>query len=256
MDQIVTGNNLPSSSTVNVKVNNVDYHNKEITLSENANKDGTCLLTFKDTFSLNGKITLNSNIIEIDNPSDKIEIGQLVSVSGIPNDTKIDEILGAKIIISNNATQTKNNVSLTFTNQYFVSGNTTNNSNKVTLIGYDTNTSTLNTMFTGADLTCFGKLNSVSDRRLKSNIQNLKNSLDKVKKLEGKSFTLNNDLSGKKQLGMIAQDVIKIVPELVNEDKNGYFSVNYSNTCALLIEAIKEQQKEIDEIKKIIKEKL
>ena len=254
VDQIVTGNNLPSSSTV--KVNNVDYHNKEITLSENANKDGTCLLTFKDTFSLNGKITLNSNIIEIDNPSDKIEIGQLVSVSGIPTDTKIDEILGSKIIISNNATQSKNNVSLTFTNQYFTSGNTTNNSNKVTLIGYDTNTSTLNTMFTGADLTCFGKLNSVSDRRLKSNIQNLKNPLDKVKKLEGKSFTLNNDLSGKKQLGMIAQDVIKIVPELVNEDKNGYFSVNYSNTCALLIEAIKEQQKEIDEIKKIIKEKL
>ena len=62
--------------------------------------------------------------------------------------------------------------------------------------------------------------------------------------------------AGERGRGMIAQDVIKIVPELVNEDKNGYFSVNYSNTCALLIEAIKEQQKEIDEIKKIIKEKL
>ena len=79
-----------------------------------------------------------------------------------------------------------------------------------------------------------------------------KNSLEKVNKLQGKSFTLNNDITGKKNIGMIAQEVLEVVPELVKLGENGYYSINYANTVALLIEAIKEQQKQIDELKKKI----
>ena len=57
----------------------------------------------------------------------------------------------------------------------------------------------------------------------------------------------------KKNIGMIAQDVLKIVPELVNLRQDGYYSINYANTVALLIEAIKEQQNQIDELKSKIK---
>ena len=97
-----------------------------------------------------------------------------------------------------------------------------------------------------------GNITSSSDSRLKSNIEPLKNSLEKVNKLQGKSFTLNNDITGKKNIGMIAQEVLEVVPELVKLGENGYYSINYANTVALLIEAIKEQQKQIDELKKKI----
>ena len=93
-----------------------------------------------------------------------------------------------------------------------------------------------------------------SDKRLKKNIKPLKNALDKITKLQGVSFNWKDtNQTNKTQLGLIAQDVEKVYPELVDTDKKGYKSVQYGNLVAPLIEAIKEQQKEIDKLKKEIK---
>lgn len=94
---------------------------------------------------------------------------------------------------------------------------------------------------------------STSDIRLKENIKPLQNSLDKVKNLQGVSFNWKNDELKSAKIGLIAQDVEKILPELVfTNPTDGYKGINYAEMSAVLIEAIKEQQIQIDELKKLI----
>lgn len=89
-----------------------------------------------------------------------------------------------------------------------------------------------------------------SDIRLKNNISPIKNSLSKILKLEGIKYNLNN-VEGEK-LGFSAQELQKVFPELVKEGDDGYLSIDGTGLIAPLVEAIKEQQKEIDELKKKI----
>ena len=69
--------------------------------------------------------------------------------------------------------------------------------------------------------------------------------------IDGKSYTLKSNESIEK-IGLLAQEVQKVFPELVKQsgDQEGTLSVNYQGMIAILINAIKEQQKEINEIKK------
>jgi len=97
----------------------------------------------------------------------------------------------------------------------------------------------------------------MSDVRLKKDIKPIVSALDKVKNLNGVSFTWKKD--NKKSIGFIAQEVEQVLPELVDTNPaiddpiKEYKSVNYSNVVAVLVEAMKDQQKQIDELKKIIK---
>ena len=85
-----------------------------------------------------------------------------------------------------------------------------------------------------------------SDRNLKTNIEPLQNSLSKVLQLQGVSFDWKT--TGRSDYGLIAQDVEKVFPELVSGEE-GSKSVEYGNLVGVLVEAIKEQQKQIDELK-------
>lgn len=85
-----------------------------------------------------------------------------------------------------------------------------------------------------------------SDIRLKKNIKTIKNPIEKIKKLEGVEFDWKQ--TNKSTIGLIAQDVEKIIPEIVNTNEEGFKSVEYSNLVALLIEVVKEQQKQIEEL--------
>ena len=80
---------------------------------------------------------------------------------------------------------------------------------------------------------------SNSDERLKENIYPIDNALSRVGQIEGVYFNWN----GKKerQVGVIAQQVEKVLPEVVSEDKDSYLSVDYSKLVPLLFEAINEQ---------------
>ena len=91
-----------------------------------------------------------------------------------------------------------------------------------------------------------------SDRRLKQNIHTITNPIEKVSALRGVNFEFIKD--GKKQIGVIAQETEKIIPEVIGECPDGYKTVQYGNIVGLLIEAIKEQQKQIDELKEKINE--
>ncbi|MCB9207291.1 MAG: tail fiber domain-containing protein [Ignavibacteriales bacterium] len=101
-----------------------------------------------------------------------------------------------------------------------------------------------------------GSLTSTSDERFKTNIETIKNSLDKIKNIRGVTYDWQRsefperNFSGEKQIGVIAQEVEKEFPELVLTNDDGYKSVDYAKLTAILIEAIKEQEKKIEKIKK------
>ena len=97
-----------------------------------------------------------------------------------------------------------------------------------------------------------GKSLPSSDERLKENIHTIQDPLKKVSALRGVTFDFKEDK--KKQIGVIAQEVEKIIPEVVGENYDGYKGVQYGNLVGLLIEAIKEQQEQINELKNEIKQ--
>ena len=100
----------------------------------------------------------------------------------------------------------------------------------------------------GGTLTATGDVVAYSDEKLKENVKTLDGS--KVLKMRGVSFDRSD--TGKFSSGVIAQELQKIAPELVL-DNNGTLGVAYGNLAGYLIEAIKEQQKQINELKKLIK---
>lgn len=83
-----------------------------------------------------------------------------------------------------------------------------------------------------------------SDARLKENIQTLNNAVDIVNQLRGVAYIRN----GRAEIGVIAQEVEQILPQVVRDDTQGYKTVAYGNVVGLLIEAIKEQQNTIKEL--------
>ena len=105
------------------------------------------------------------------------------------------------------------------------------------------------------DATLAGNLNINSDARLKANIISLGSTLSKLLQIDGKSYTMKKDESEKQKIGLLAQDIEKVFPELVSES-HGIKSVNYQGLVPVLINALKEQdammkeqQAEIDKLK-------
>ena len=92
-----------------------------------------------------------------------------------------------------------------------------------------------------------------SDERLKNNVEIISNPIEKVQSLRGVTWEWNELASdAAKQspnVGVIAQEVEKVLPQLVHDRENGFKGVDYAKLTGLLIEAIKEQQKQIDELK-------
>jgi len=94
--------------------------------------------------------------------------------------------------------------------------------------------------------------NLLSDTRLKKDFTNLKNPLDIVKKINGYYFHWNTGIDKTRQVGFSAQEVQKVLPEVVSKGEDGYLSIEYGKMVPLLLEAIKEQQKLIDELKQLV----
>jgi hypothetical protein len=100
------------------------------------------------------------------------------------------------------------------------------------------------------NLTMAGNVTAYSDIRLKDNIELIENALEKISQLNGVTFTrTDHEDKTRRHAGVIAQEVEKVLPEVVSEDNEGIKNVAYGNMVGLLIEAIKEQQKEINMLK-------
>ena len=97
------------------------------------------------------------------------------------------------------------------------------------------------------DIIAFGS----SDRNLKDNIQPIENPLEKMDKIGGYTFVWNDNQSTYKgkDIGVVAQEIQEILPEIVATRANGYLGVKYEKIVPLLIESIKELKKEVEDIK-------
>ncbi|HIF81068.1 MAG TPA: tail fiber domain-containing protein [Gammaproteobacteria bacterium] len=84
-----------------------------------------------------------------------------------------------------------------------------------------------------------------SDARLKTDIRPLNNALDTVLKLQGKQYRLIDEAVNQTDIGLIAQDVEKVLPQIVSQTEDGYKAIAYQSLTAVLIEAMKEQQGQI-----------
>ena len=96
---------------------------------------------------------------------------------------------------------------------------------------------------------------NASDKNLKDNIQVIQGSLDKIDGIRGVEFDWNEKSPGWARerghdVGVIAQEVQKVIPEIVVERKNGYLGVDYKRIVPLLIESIKELKQEVEILKK------
>ena len=102
------------------------------------------------------------------------------------------------------------------------------------------------------DIVAYG---SPSDKRLKENIKPIKSALDKVIELQGVTFDWKEKgiTNLKEDIGFIAQDVQKVIPELVRENEDGMLSMRHQGIAPILLEAIKEQQKQIEDLQAQIK---
>ena len=136
---------------------------------------------------------------------------------------------------SSGSSVTNNATSFNTANTAFVIGNGTNNSNK---------SDAFKVMFNGDatvsnDLTVSGDVVISSDARLKSNIVSLGSTLPKLLQIDGKSY----EMKGKQKIGVLAQEIKEVFPELVSEDDNEMLAVNYQGLVPVLINALKEQAK-------------
>ena len=150
---------------------------------------------------------------------------------------------GGGATITNDTTTNSNAFYPVFTST--TSGTMSTASVSTTKLYYNPSTGTVNaTVF-----------NSLSDRTKKSNIELITNALNKVLTLNGVTFNLVD--SNEPSAGLIAQDVQEVLPSAVKfDDINKVLSLNYSGVIGLLVEAIKEQQLQIDELKQLIKKQV
>jgi hypothetical protein len=103
-------------------------------------------------------------------------------------------------------------------------------------------------LYASGEIYATGNIIAYSDARVKTNIRSIDNALDRVMKSRGVIYD-RNDVDSNNNIGFIAQELEEQFPELVSTDKEGRKGVMYQNMVAVLLEAIKEQQKQIDELK-------
>jgi hypothetical protein len=104
------------------------------------------------------------------------------------------------------------------------------------------------TLQVSGTITCID-VNSTSDVRLKENIHSIKDPLDKIMKINGVGFRWKENKD--EAIGVIAQDIEEVIPEVV-KNSGDVKTVNYNGLIGVLIEAVKEQQRQIEELKKQI----
>jgi DNA-binding FrmR family transcriptional regulator len=109
------------------------------------------------------------------------------------------------------------------------------------------NTFLMSGAYTG-NFSATGNITAYSDSRLKKDVKTIEGALDKTKELRGVEFTRIEDDT--KSIGVIAQELEAVLPELVLTDDEGMKSVNYAQITGLLIEAVKELSAKVDELSK------
>ena len=108
-------------------------------------------------------------------------------------------------------------------------------------IGGDASATAATKLYVHGDILATGDVTASSDRRLKTDIKRIENALDKVCSLGGYTYVMNDKPSS----GLIAQEVLEVLPEVVHGSEETNYSLAYGNIVGLLVEAIKELKEKI-----------
>jgi hypothetical protein len=106
-------------------------------------------------------------------------------------------------------------------------------------------------LYVSGSIRATGTITANSDLTLKKNLLRIENALEKVEQINGYTYEFKEDDS-KRYAGVIAQEIQTVLPEIVNKGNDGILGVEYGNISALLIEAIKEQQTQINDLKALL----
>ena len=98
----------------------------------------------------------------------------------------------------------------------------------------------------------YADISGLSDLQLKKNIENLNYSLSDIIKLRPVNFNWKDDKSSNKNIGLIAQETEKIIPEVVTTSNIGYKNINYNFLIPILINSVKELKNEVEELRRIL----
>ncbi len=228
---------IDSNNDINLRVNNseMSVHCKENGAVELYYDNSKKLATASNGVSVWGDLMIESdnNILYLGSGSD-LRIwhdGSHSHIRSYTGELRIEPDNGQTLSINNQA----NNVDSA---KFIIGGS-------VEL--YENNSKKLETTTSGVTVT--GEVDATSDIKLKENIKTIENSLDKVLQLRGVEFDWKETKDS--SIGLIAQEVEEVLPELVHETDD-IKSVSYGNITAVLIEAIKEQNEIINNMKKEI----
>lgn len=230
------------TSVVSIGDNNIGNTSIEGTFSANTVFVGDQLsggvVGAPTTFSITSDVTFSGVDVTFSTQNTLTHSGD-VTLNG-PTKSLVVDNANTTILSTNFQIETDVNITgdIQAANASFSSVNISNDLNVVSITAEDivANTVTATTFDT------------TSDRRLKENIEDVTDGIEKVSQLQGVYYNLKG--TDDRNLGLIAQDVEKIIPEVVKTDTAGYKSVSYGNVVAVLIEAIKDLQQQIDELKK------
>ncbi len=250
------------------------FHFKTVNSTYSAHDSGTSLLLITTSGSVgvgtttpNQKLHVNGNA-QIDGDLTLARINASNALSINANVTNHINLLNPSLASSNvvsvgfgKASQSNNNFA--YMNYFHAADNSSNNQIRLGLWGNQgtvsitssnvgINTFTPNyplhvaatignvSVYADGDVACF------SDQRKKINIQKIDSALDKIMQINGYTFNHIDKPHEKRMAGVLAQEVIEVLPEVVSTDQDGFYNVSYGNVCALLINAIKELQVKVD----------
>jgi len=123
------------------------------------------------------------------------------------------------------------------------------NQNLVFRASWDMSSGTLYTMDRSGNFTATGSVACNSDVRFKTDLQPIDNAIEKVKKVTGYTYD-RTDIKLPRQVGVLAQEMLEVLPEVVNVGDDGFYTVSYGNINALLIQALKEEVAKREELER------
>ena len=246
---VILGNLRVEGTTTEINVANIFLADKDIIVAANANatlsdlngaglqigniSSGGNITFFYDSTSNTMALSHGANIANTVGVTGNINASGNISGSYLlGNGSQLTGISAGAAIV--NDTTTNSNYYPVFATA--TSGSLTTATISSTKLTFNPSSGTL----TATDV------NTSSDRNFKKNVKNIKSALSKINSIQGVSFKWKE--TGNKSYGIIAQDLIQVLPELVHSEERG-LTVSYLPLIAILIEAIKEQQQQIDQLK-------
>jgi len=125
-----------------------------------------------------------------------------------------------------------------------------NNTRNGYLLNVEGNAFFSSNLFVQSNVFAFGTIGNVSDIRIKDNLTLIKDPINKINKINGYTYTRKD--TGKNESGLVAQEVLKVLPEVVNLN-NDFYNISYGNLSGLLVEGIKELNIRLKNIEDLLK---